>query len=90
MYSREKEFIANAFMKGWLDLGDGYGAVKAFCEIMAGEMEALIAIEHAGWLSEKEKAELLKIAKPTRESCSELERWIEGVHNPKPRRSRVK
>lgn len=86
MYNREKEFIRWAFMEGALDVGRGFETIKAFVDIMSGEMEALVAIEHSAWLEPEQVTELIAIAKPTRDSLRELKAWKDGIKRGRKRR----
>lgn len=77
-YSIEKEFIRDAFHSGMLDLGN-IKTFERFCQIFAGELESIIAIQHARWLHdedyEDDLARLVSIAKPTEEGILAYERW---------------
>ena len=83
IYNREKEFLKLAFMKGWLDVGSGFDTLKAFVEIMEGEIEAVLAIDFSqSWLSKKEVHTLLKIANPNKETLRELRAWTSSINGP--------
>lgn len=83
MYNREKEFLKLAFMKGWLDVGAGMESLKPFVEIMADEMEALLAIEFCTtWLEDVQVRELLQIVKPNDETLRELAAWKSSINGP--------
>lgn len=88
-YNREREFIRQHFMAGTLDVGSSFETMKQFAELMAGEMEALVAIDQASWLSESQMRMLLKVAKPTSETVRELKAWKAGIFKPRPRRRKV-
>ena len=86
-YSREKEFIRQHFMDGTLDLGGGFDSMKAFCEIMSGEMEAVVAISHAQWLTKPQIRQLLEVAQPTSETLREYQGWYNSIFQKKPARA---
>lgn len=79
MYSREKEFIREAFMSGALDVGRDRKTMKSFIEIMAGEMECIIAIQNAFYLSDEEKLELIKAAQLSTDQVREYRAWHDMV-----------
>lgn len=77
-----KEYLRDAFMDGALDLGGDRKFLEGFIRIFAGEMESIIAIDHATYLSRKERAEMLKLARPTRECASHFEAWRARISGP--------
>ena len=81
-YSIEKEYIKRAFMDEHLDVSSGFESVKRFVEIMSGEMEALIAIDHCRFLSDKQVDSLMQIAQPNRETLREYQGWLKSIHGP--------
>ena len=82
-YSREKEYIRKAFMDGHLDVTGGVDEVRRFVEIMAGEMEALIAIDQCMFLTPTETEQLLAIAKVNHDSAREYAGWA-GARSQRP------
>lgn len=81
MYENEiaKEYLRNAFMRGTLDITDSYESTKGFIEIFAGEMEAIIAVSHASYLTDAEQKKLLKIAKVTPDAARHYKAWLERI-----------
>jgi hypothetical protein len=77
-----KEFIRKNWKAGTLDLSGDRADLEGFLRIFQGEMEATIAIDHAIYLSDEEKLELLKIAKPTKESVAHHRAWLNRIHQP--------
>lgn len=53
-----------------------------------GEMESIIAIDQAIWLTQKEKSDLMKLARPTRESADHFYAWQDRILGPRPTRDR--
>lgn len=77
-YDPSKEYLRLAFMKGWLDVSASVKSVSGFVDVMAGEMEAIVAIEQCRFLTDVERNDLLARAKPTVEVVREFERWRNG------------
>lgn len=71
-----KEFLRDQFHEGTLDVTSSFEQVRGFCQIFAGEMEALIAIDHASFLTTKQKKSLLAVAAPTRETVTHYQAWL--------------
>lgn len=76
-----KEFLRNMYMDGYLDITGNYENIASFVTIFAGEMEAIIAINCATFLSLKEQKQLRKLAKPTTETIRHYNAWLAKVHN---------
>lgn len=75
-----KEYLRRAFHEGALDLGRDRETLEGFLRIFAGEMETIIAIDHAGfYLSEEEQKNLIKIAIPTARSVREYRAWADRI-----------
>lgn len=77
-----KEYLRDAFMEGALDLGRDRKFLAGFVRIFAGEMESIIAIDHAIYLTREEQSELMKLAQPTRECANQFETWRARIHRP--------
>lgn len=71
----QKEYLRRAFHEGALDLGRDQETLEGFLRIFSGEMEALIAIDHACQLSDAERLRLLEIAQPNAESAAHHRAW---------------
>lgn len=71
-----KEFLRNQFHEGTLDVTSSYEQVRGFCQIFAGEMEALIAIDHASFLTTRQKKRLMVVAAPTKETVIHYKAWV--------------
>lgn len=76
-----KEYLRDSFMAGAIDLGCDRKFLDGFVRIFAGEMEALIAVDHATYLTDRERDELIKLAKPNARSVSAHKMWVERVIN---------
>lgn len=75
-----KEYLRRAFREGALDLGRDRETLEGFLRIFSGEMETIIAIDHAGvYLSEDEQRELVEIGKPTAQAVREYRAWLNRV-----------
>lgn len=77
-----KEYLRDAFMNGALDLGRDRKYLEGFVRMFAGEMEAIIAVEQAAYLEDTEQIELLKIARPSRESADHYRAWNARILRP--------
>lgn len=75
-----KEYLRDAFMAGALDLGADQKFLEGFIRIFAGEMEALIAVDHASYLEPDERRKLLTLAQPTQKSFDHLRAWKDRIH----------
>lgn len=71
-----KEFLRDAFHKGTLDITDSFESVRGFVQIFAGEMDALVAIQHCNFLTPAEIQQLTKLAAPTERTVSQFENWL--------------
>lgn len=72
-----KEYLRNAFHSGALDITRNFETVRGFCQIFAGEMEALIAIEHCRFLTAAEGDRLMAIAAPTEDTLRHYVAWVQ-------------
>lgn len=72
-----REFIRDAFHDGALDLGAGPDRkyLEGFVRLFAGEMDALIAVQHATYLDDDVRARLLEIAGPSDDSVRHFKAW---------------
>ncbi|MEM8801093.1 MAG: hypothetical protein AAGF55_01010 [Pseudomonadota bacterium] len=80
MYDVAKELMRDAFMEGALDLGRDDKFLEGFIRLFAGEMEALIAIEHAFYLTEEEAKRLIPLARPNKTSLAALQSWKDRIN----------
>jgi hypothetical protein len=71
-----KEYLRDRFHAGTLDVTSSFEHVRGFCQIFAGEMEALIAIDHARFLTTDEKKRLIDVAAPTKETLTHYRAWL--------------
>lgn len=78
-----KEYLRDAFMDGALDLGRARKFLEGFLRIFAGEMEAIIALQHATYLEPEEATRLAKIAKNTKQSVDHFSVWAGRIHQSK-------
>ena len=72
-----KEFLRDQFHSGTLDVTSSFEQIAGFCQIFAGEMEALIAIDHATFLTTQKKKKLIAIAAPTKETVKHYKAWLD-------------
>ena len=82
MYDVAKELLRDAFMEGAFDVGRERKYLDGFIQLFAGEMESLIAIEQASYLTEDEAKALIPMAKPNRQSLAALKAWKDRIHAP--------
>lgn len=71
-----KEYLREAFHRGTLDITDSIESLRGFVQIFAGEMDALVAIDHCTFLSPGEQRELLDLAQPTAETVRQYSSWL--------------
>lgn len=71
-----KEFLRDQFHAGTLDVTSSYEQIHGFVKIFAGEMEALIAIDHASFLTDDEKRALVLEAEATKETVKHYKAWL--------------
>lgn len=76
-----KEFLRDQFHAGTLDVSSSVEQIRGFCQVFAGEMEALIAIDHAYFLTVDEKVALIDVAAPTKETLAHYRAWLDRVHS---------
>jgi hypothetical protein len=75
-----KEYLRDAFHKGTLDITASFEDARGFVQIFAGEMDALIAIGHCGFLTPQQVNDLMKVAKPTKEAARHYRAWLDRIH----------
>lgn len=74
-----KEYLREAFHSGALDVTTSFEQVRGFVQIFAGEMDALVAIQHCNFLSAEEIAQLVKIARPSAEAVFHYRTWLSRI-----------
>lgn len=72
-----KEYLRNAFQSGALDVTGSYESVRGFVQIFAGEMDALVAISHCGFLTKDQISELMNVAAPSAEATRHYRAWLQ-------------
>ncbi len=70
-----KEYLREAFQRGWLDVTNSYQSIRGFVEIFTGELDALVAISQCHFLEPAQIDALMKIAAPPRHVANQFAAW---------------
>ena len=71
-----REYLRDQFHAGTLDVTSSFEQIRGFVQIFAGEMEALIAIDHATFLDDSQRRRLIKVAAATEETVKHYRAWV--------------